>query len=90
MDDTKVDIPIADAISMSLLYNCPLYVSEEILSTYGIAVEGGEIVENDNNSDHMSIEELQSILEDSLKSEDYEMAAQIRDKIAIAKSQSNK
>ena len=96
--DAEIETTDGDAISLSLVFDCPLYVSEEVLSMCGLITddEGNPV---DNYEDQLtpeqkdivdsklgkqrslSIDELKSLESEAVKNEDYELAAQYRDKI---------
>lgn len=98
IDDAEIETTAGDAISLSLVFDCPLYVSEEVLSMCGLITddEGNPV---DNYEDQLtpeqkdivdsklgkqrglSIDELKSLESEAVKNEDYELAAQYRDKI---------
>ena len=84
-----IECTIGDALSMSVLYDCPIFVSEEVMNAASVDMnlpapptmikkksppKKKERVE--------SIEELNQMLHDALKLEEYEIAVELRDKIA--------
>lgn len=97
-DDSSIETTAGDGIALSLLFDCPLYVSEEVLSICGLITDddGNPI---DNYEDQLtpeqkdivdsklgkqrslSIDDLKSLESEAVKNEDYELAAQYRDKI---------
>jgi hypothetical protein len=89
IDDATIECTAGDAIALSLVFNCPLYVSEEVLSLCGIQTddEGNLITDDESEStpqkkDVISIEDLKHMMQDAISNEEYELAAQYRDKIA--------
>jgi bifunctional DNase/RNase len=91
-----IDSRPSDAIAISLRFEVPIYTNEKVLSEAGIIIseeeeteeEGKELVQNateilqdDKPLTHSTVEELNILLEDALKKEDYEVAAKVRDEI---------
>ncbi|MFO8235721.1 MAG: bifunctional nuclease family protein [Bacteroidales bacterium] len=96
-EDISIDARTSDAIALALRFKCPIYTTEEILSKSGIVIdlekEEGETEdipkgkgkqnkkEASEQYKHMSIEELQELLEEAVNNEEYEKASIIRDEI---------
>ena len=99
VDDAEIETTAGDAIALSLVFDCPLYVSEEVLSMCALITdEDGNPV--DNHEDQLSPEqkdiidsklgkqrslnkeELTKLMNEAVANEDYELAAQYRDKIS--------
>jgi bifunctional DNase/RNase len=90
IDDLEIDTTVGDAIALALTFDCPLYVTEEVLSTCGIQTDdSGNVVEGDTKSKKkrkkkdsvVSIEDLKRMMEEAIGNEEYELAAELRDKI---------
>lgn len=96
VDDADIETTAGDAISLALTFDCPLYVSEEVLSMCGIYTDDdGNLADNheDNFTDEqkkaieknlgnrLSISELNQLMSEAVQNEDYELAAQYRDRI---------
>lgn len=101
VDDAVVETTAGDAIALSLVFGCPLYVSEEVLATCGIQTdEEGNLVPDTEPAPKkrtrkkkvtaadsvISIEDLKRMMEDAIANEEYELAAQYRDKISEIES----
>ncbi|MBP1646159.1 MAG: hypothetical protein H6Q16_1734 [Bacteroidetes bacterium] len=83
------DARTSDAINMALKYNSPIFASEEILQDVGFLQQE----ENKDNflvkefkiiiepSKQVQIKELEKLLEIAVEEEDYDSAADLRDKI---------
>lgn len=90
-----VSCGVGDAISLSLSYKCPLWVSKDVLDSAGfVMTEDGRIIDEDNETTEettdekvISVESLEMMLQDAIESENYEVASQLRDKINDLKSQ---
>ena len=86
IDEVEVDTTIGDALSMSLLFECPLYVTEEVLSSCGIQTDdqGDPVLEKPKKKKEsvISIDDLKKMMEEAIENEEYEIAAELRDKIS--------
>jgi uncharacterized protein len=93
-DTVEIDSRTSDALALAVRFGCPIYTYENILESAGIMMEEtsgkkkkvqGEAVEDVRTGSEdlkaMSIEELNSLLNDVLESEDYIRAIAIRDEI---------
>lgn len=91
--EISIDSRTSDAVALALRFGCPIYITEEILNKAGITVNP-ESNENSGNSevdsilepesskyDSLSDEELYKMIDEAVKTEDYEKAAAIRDEI---------
>lgn len=87
-----IDSRTSDALALAARFKCPIYTMEFILESAGIQVEGEYLEEeteieadftpsNQNSLIGFSGEELDRMLEDVVKEEDYKRAAEIRDEI---------
>jgi bifunctional DNase/RNase len=82
IDDVDVEISSGDAIITSLGFNCPLYISEEVLASCGImSNDEGELTPTPPTEPKVSIEDLNQMMMDAIDNEDYETAAKLRDRI---------
>ena len=98
--EVSIDSRTSDAVALALRFGCPIYITEEILEKAGITItptESGPASENDPDTlfesegsgyDTYSDEELYKMIEDAVKTEDYEKAASIRDEIEKRKKKS--
>jgi uncharacterized protein len=94
VEDVEIECSIGDAIAMSLVYKCPIWVKTEILDQAGInlnddgsSTEFDDVDENDDEEEEVkvesktSIEDLEKLMESAIANEEYEIAAEIRDRI---------
>ncbi len=98
--EVSIDSRTSDAVALALRFGCPIYITEEILEKAGITItptESGPASENDPDTlfesegsgyDTYSDEELYKMIDDAVKTEDYEKAASIRDEIEKRKKKS--
>ncbi len=94
VEDVEVETTIGDAITLSLIFKCPLMVNLEVLETAGINInDDGTNPENVDDVDDIevedtktkkrvvSVEDLEKMMIKALENEEYEIAAEIRDRI---------
>lgn len=89
-----VDSRTSDAVALALRFKCPIYTTEEILTKAGIVIEVSDELEEDevkddviytdskNKYEFSTLEELQQLLQEAIKDENYELASEIRDEIS--------
>jgi bifunctional DNase/RNase len=91
--ELSIDSRTSDAVALALRFGCPIYITEEILEKAGITITPAEadtstetdtdslIETGDSKYDNYSDEELYKMIDEAVKTEDYERAASIRDEI---------
>jgi uncharacterized protein len=92
----EIDARTSDAIALALRFRCPIYTTAEIIDKAGIILdfEHPEDVNEDNEKEvkikenitedslsQYDLSELQQMLDDAVRDEDYEKASMIRDEI---------
>jgi bifunctional DNase/RNase len=90
----SIDSRTSDAVALALRFECPIYITEEILDKAGITINPSESdisvtsetenlfePEDTNKYDSFSDDELYKLIDESVKTEDYERAAAVRDEI---------
>lgn len=92
-DTVEIDSRTSDALALAVRFGCPIYTYEHILDSAGILMEDsgtkkkkgpGNIEEEPNVNEDlraMSLEDLNTLLNDVLEHEDYIRAIAIRDEI---------
>ena len=92
-DTVEIDSRTSDALALAVRFGCPIFTYEHILENAGILMEDGGKkqkaeavgVEDDTSNredlSSMSLEELQTLLNDVLEHEDYIRAIAIRDEM---------
>ncbi len=94
-DTVEIDSRTSDALALAVRFGCPIYTYEHILENAGILMEDGgtgkkqkaEAVGGEESGSgredlsNMSLEELQTLLNDVLEHEDYIRAIAIRDEM---------
>ena len=88
-----IDARTSDAVALAVRSDSPIFIKAEILDIVGTVVEAdedeevaGETTEpptsyNDKELEAMSVRDLNEMLEEALKEENYELAARLRDAI---------
>jgi bifunctional DNase/RNase len=95
-EDVEIECSIGDAIALSLVYKCPIWIKTEILEQAGINLndDGTEFdeldIEDETEEEEFvesktSIEDLEKLMESAIANEEYEIAAEIRDRISKLK-----
>jgi uncharacterized protein len=93
--EVYIDARTSDSIALALRFECPIYTTEEIIEKAGIVLdieegeEGSEKPREENQPKdsetealkHLSLPELNMMLEEAVMKEDYEKASRIRDEI---------
>ena len=102
VEEVEVDCTAGDGIALSIVYGCPLYASKEVLDLSGVYInDDGSTLDNSNIEDIddyeedieetpkrvVSIEDLEHMIEDAIRNEEYEIAAEIRDRIEKLKKE---
>ncbi len=95
--DFLIDSRTSDAVALALRFECPIFISEEIMEKAGIIISESEINESLKGSEEdeekqpekspgndytkAGLTDLRKMLDDAIQNEDYETAAAIRDEI---------
>jgi uncharacterized protein len=95
-EEKELDARTSDAIAIGVRFNCPVFTFESILSSAGILLdESNELIADEpateeeaiesnqekKNMSTLSVSELETLLDEALGNEDYELASTIRDEI---------
>lgn len=98
----SIDSRTSDAVALALRFGCPIFIAEDILDKAGITINSTDsefsssnetdniFVSESNKYDPYSDEELFKIIDESVKTEDYERAAAVRDEIEKRKKKKKK
>lgn len=99
IDEIDFDCSIGDGMALALTYKCPIWVNQDIIDSVGIEVSAAEIESVEEDEDEaeieveytnpkkrtVSIEDLEHMMENAIANEEYEIAAEIRDRIQTLK-----
>ncbi len=86
----EIDSRTSDAIALAVRYECPIYTHEFILEAAGVILEEPDAADRPKKKEPkkkkedlstLSLDDLQSMLDEALGNEDYEKAAKIRDEL---------
>ena len=92
IEEVEIECTGGDGVALSVIYKCPIYVTTEILDSVGIVIaddgsglshdldDEGEIYDSPKEIS-ISIEDLEHMMNDAIENEEYEIAAEIRDRI---------
>jgi len=90
IDESDIECTAGDAIALSLCFGCPIYVEELVLASAGVEMsEDGKAKvalaehKSPKTIEEPTVEELQKKMQEALANEDYEIAAELRDQIAL-------
>ncbi|MDP2176603.1 MAG: bifunctional nuclease family protein [Bacteroidota bacterium] len=90
----QIDCRTSDAIAIAVRFNCPIYTNEKVMEMASIIIDEesvqkpgrdqtespkGDQKEPNNRYKGKSLEELENLLDEALRNEDYLKAAEIRD-----------
>jgi bifunctional DNase/RNase len=104
IDDIEIECTAGDGIALSIVFDCPLYTSKEVLDLSGVYINDDGTSMNSSDVDDIddyeeeieespkrvvSIEDLEHMIEDAIRNEEYEIAAEIRDRIEKLKKEGN-
>lgn len=100
MEEIELDCSIGDGMALSLAYKCPIWINSDIIESAGISVSDAEIeaeTAEDEEEDieeaeepkkrTVSVEDLEHMMENAIANEEYEIAAEIRDRISKLKGE---
>lgn len=95
-----VDSRTSDAVALALRFGCPIYTTTEIVSKAGIVLKITDDNRDDDDTSilkttpssnpsgyrNYTTEELESLMDEAIRNEDYEKASLIRDEIQKKKN----
>ena len=92
VDETEIDCTIGDAVALSLTYKCPIWVKSDILDSAGISLndDGSEVTDDEDDAEDefyetptksKSVDDLEHLMQSAIENEEYEIAAELRDRI---------
>ena len=105
LDEVDMECTAGDAIALSVIYQCPIYTTSDILENAGVVINDDgtpvsdeEIMDMDIDKEDeeesidrksriVSIEDLEQMMNEAISNEEYEIAAEIRDRIKELKGE---
>lgn len=93
LDEVEIECGVGDGVSLSLVYDCPIYVCKSVLDSAGISInddgtsmeEDVDLEDDEREIKHVSVDDLEKLMQGALENEEYEIAAEIRDRIQSLK-----
>jgi bifunctional DNase/RNase len=99
LEDVEIESSVGDAVILANIYDCPVFVSSDVLNSAGVLINDDGTALSDEDMDDedevtveektTSIENLEKMLEHAVANEEYEIAAQVRDRIEQMKAKAN-
>lgn len=91
-EELILDARTSDAVAMAVRFDAPIYTTEQVLNEAGILLDiennneslpSETSVDTDETSDFkkLSMEELNALLEEAVKEEDYDLAMEIQEEL---------
>jgi bifunctional DNase/RNase len=90
-EELILDARTSDAVAMAVRFDAPIFTTQQVLNEAGILLEledvsreeqsFSETVQTEDNLKSLSMEELQKLLDDAVKEEDYDTALEIQEEI---------
>ena len=84
-----MDARTSDAVAMAVRFDAPIYTTPQVLSEAGILLEldepsieeSEEVVGTEGDLASLTLEDLQKLLEDAVKDEDFDAAMELQQEI---------
>ena len=76
-----IDARTSDAVALALRFDCPIYTYDTLLESAGYGIEAQIDPADKEGYIHFPVDELEKMMEQAIKAEDYESASRIRDVI---------
>jgi bifunctional DNase/RNase len=100
LEDVEIESSVGDGVILASLYDCPIFVSSDVLNSAGVLIndDGSALADEDMDDEDeveteteraTSIENLEKMLEHAVANEEYEIAAKVRDRIEQMKAKAN-
>ncbi|OBW42403.1 hypothetical protein AB670_01209 [Chryseobacterium sp. MOF25P] len=90
-EDLILDARTSDAVAMAVRFDAPIYTTQQVLNEAGILLELEEVAKEDETFSETievedgltsaSMEELQKLLDEAVKEEDFDTALEIQEEI---------
>ncbi|PWN71698.1 hypothetical protein C1631_003500 [Chryseobacterium phosphatilyticum] len=91
-EELILDARTSDAVAMAVRFDAPIFTTQQVLNEAGILLEledvsreeqgfSETVEQTEDNLKSLSMEELQKLLDDAVKEEDYDTALEIQEEI---------
>ena len=81
IEEFEIECTAGDAMALSVIYKCPIFVTTDILESAGIVISELNDIFEPKPERIVSIEDLEIMMNSAIDNEEYEIAAEIRDRI---------
>lgn len=96
IEEVEVECSVGDGVILASVYKCPIYMASSVMNASGIVInDDGSPIDGDmddfmeddevESTGVVSIENLEKMLEEAVRNEEFEIAAQVRDRISELK-----
>lgn len=96
LDDAGIECTAGDGIALAITFDCAIFVNESVLNSSGIIMDEDGVASSTSNSKSLptipeepkkivSIEDLEHLMREAEENEEYEIAAELRDRIKMLK-----
>jgi bifunctional DNase/RNase len=99
LEDVEIESSVGDAVILANIYDCPVFVSSDVLNSAGVLINDDGTALSDEDMDDedevtveektTSIENLEKMLEHAVANEEFEIACKVRDRIEEMKAKAN-
>lgn len=97
LDESGIECTAGDGIALALTFDCPIFVNESVLNTSGIVMDENGVASSaktlptqEEPKKVVSIEDLEHLMREAEENEEYEIAAEIRDRIKMLREKQAK
>ena len=98
LDEAGIECTAGDGIALAITFDCAIFVNESVLNASGIIMDENGVASSTKNlptvveepKKIVSIEDLEHLMREAESNEEYEIAAEIRDRIKMLKSKQAK
>lgn len=101
LEDVEVESSVGDAVILANIYDCPIFVSSDVLNSAGVLINDDGTALSDEDMDDedeveteperaTTIENLEKMLEHAVANEEFEIACKVRDRIEEMKKAETK
>ena len=89
IDEVEIECTAGDGIALSVIYGCPIYTTTDIIESAGVIIndDGSDVDDYEDDYEELeperivSVEDLEKMMDEAISNEEYEIAAEIRDRI---------
>lgn len=90
IDEVEIECTAGDGIALSVIYGCPIYTTTDIIESAGVVINDDGSDVDDYEDDYeveleperiVSVDDLEKMMNEAISNEEYEIAAEIRDRI---------